>query len=246
MTSNLDTIVIPSSSPEQNWARSVSPCTPTRLFGLPPLSPSPSLTPPSDLFEDFASERRNKPRSLDSPLTRDVVNTASSKMDTETDNADKTFKAAIKTRRSGTLKTKTSRSSKGVKSQEPQNKILKGRVAKASSVSKSDKSIDQGKVAVQDEKLTHMTEHKAKKGANLERLNLEEALKRRLDWTPPRSSCLLPCEEGSAFHNSGTKPSFSDALRDFQYNRENSLSEMLQPRIEDNPTKRRRVEVRYD
>lgn len=252
MTSRLDhTIVIPPSSPEQNWARSVSPCTPTRLFGLSPLSPSPpSLPSPSKLFEEFGLGPQNNPPSPKSPLARTVEKTAALRATAEKPLQNE---SSSKTGRPGSSKAKTVRNRKGSKSQETQNKIITGRVAKATAVSKTkDTSVSKAKAGVKKSKTgsqnenikpTKEAEAEAKKVADSEGLNLEEALKRRLDWTPPRVSDLISVDVHSPSQSSGTKLSFGAALSNYHYDRENSLSESAHPSKEGNPTKRRRLEV---
>lgn len=247
MASKFDhTIVIPPSSPEQNWARSVSPCTPARLFGLSPLSSSPpSLLSPSKLFEEVRLGTQNDPKS---PLVQVAGKAAASIATAEIPLVSDHF---TKTGRPGSLKAKTVRNRKSSKSQETQNKILTGRVAKATATSKTkDTTVSKSKSGTkktkaagksEDEKLAKEAE--AKKVADSEGLNLEEALKRRSDWTPPKASAVIPLDEDSPSGNSVAKASFGDALRDYHYSRENSVSEVMPSRKEGNPTKRRRLEV---
>lgn len=242
MASKLDhTIVIPPSSPEQNWARSVSPCTPARLFGLSPLSPSPpSLLSPSRLFEDVRLGTQNDPLSPKSPLVKVTGKAAASTAIAETPLVSKHF---TKTGRPGSSKAKTVRNRKSSKSQETQNKILTGRVAKATTASKSKAGTKKTKAVGRNQDEQIAKEAGARKVADSEGLNLEEALKRRSDWTPPKASSVILLDEDSPSASNGPKPSFGDALRDYHYSRENSVSEAIPPRKEGNPTKRRRLEV---
>lgn len=246
MASKFDhTVVIPPSSPEQNWARSVSPCTPARLFGLSPLSPSPpSLISPSKLFEEVRLGTQNDPKS---PLVQVAGKAAASTTTAETPLISEHF---TNTGRPGNLKAKTVRNRKSSKSQETQNKILTGRVAKATTASKTkDTTVSKSKAGTEKAKTAEQKqdslakEAEAKKFLESEGLNLEEALKRRSDWTPPKASAVILLDEDSPSGNNGAKASFGDALRDYHYSRENSVSEVLPSKKEGNPTKRRRLEV---
>ncbi|EED16565.1 conserved hypothetical protein [Talaromyces stipitatus ATCC 10500] len=259
MTSRLDhTIVIPS-SPEQNWARSVSPCTPTRLFGLPPMSISPpSLPSPSRLFEEIGLGQQKNPPSPKSPFSSAAGKTATSKAITENPSRNE---SSSKRGRPGSSEAKTAGSRKNSKSQETRNKILTGRVAKPTTVSKAkataaskskDTSVVKAKAGTKKskpasqnkkDKLAEEAEAEAKEVADAEGLNLEEALKRRSDWTPPKALSLVSIDEDTPSQGSGTKLSFGDVLRDYHYNRENSSCEPAQPSKEGNPTKRRRLEL---
>ncbi|QGA20394.1 hypothetical protein EYB26_008096 [Talaromyces marneffei] len=252
MASKFDnTIVIPASSPEQNWARSVSPCTPSRLFGLSPLSPSPpSLLSPSKLFDEVRLKMQNDQPSPKSPLGK-VSKKATAPITTAgTPIVSEHF---TQTARSGSSKAKTIRNRKSSKSQEGQNKILTGRVAKATATSKA-KDTTGSKLNAgtkktkttsnsQDDKPTKEAE--TKKVVDSEGPNLEEALKRRSDWTPPKASvpAIISLDEDSPSGNCGAKTSFGYSLRDYHYSRDNSVSEAILPRKEGNPTKRRRLEL---
>ncbi|KUL88509.1 hypothetical protein ZTR_05471 [Talaromyces verruculosus] len=246
MASKFDhTIVIPPSSPEQNWARSVSPCTPARLFGLSPLSPSPpSLLSPSKLFEEVRLGTQNDPKS---PLVQVAGKAAASITTAETPLISENF---TKTGRPGNSKAKMVRNRKSSKSQETQNKILTGRVAKATTESKTkDTTVSKSKAGTKKTKTGEQKqdslakEAEAKKVPESEGLSLEEALTRRSDWTPPKASAVILLDEDSPSGNNGAKASFGDALRDYHYSRENSVSEMIPSRKEGNPTKRRRLEL---
>lgn len=246
MSSIIETIVIPPSSPEQNWARSVSPCTPARLFGLPPLSSSPPpLVSPSKLFEEIRVGTQNDSKSPLVPVARRAT---ASIVTAETPVVSEHF---TKTGRLGSSNAKTVRNRKSSTSQGPQNKILTGRVAKATTsskakgttISKFKSEINKTKAIGKNEGEKLAKEAEAKKVADSEGLNLEEALKRRSDWTPPKASAVVSLDEDISAGNSGVEASFGDALRDYHYSRENSVSEVMLPRKEGNPTKRRRLEV---
>lgn len=115
--------------------------------------------------------------------------------------------------------------------------------AKATSVLISNPELNKTKVKGKNEDDKLAKEAEAKKVADLEGLNLEEALKRRSDWTPPKASAVISLDEDITAGNSALKASFGDALRDYHYSRENSVSELMPLRKEGNPTKRRRLEV---
>lgn len=239
MASKFDhTIVIPPSSPEQNWARSVSPCTPARLFGLPPLSPSPPLLlSPSKLFEDARIGSPNDPKS---PLIQVAGKATASIATGDTSSVSDHF---TKSGRTAISKPKPVRIRKSSKSQETQNKTLTGRVSKATATSKAKVGTKKTKAESGNEygKLTNEAE--TRKVANPEGLNLEEALKRRSDWTPPKAPAVILLDKDSSSQSSCAKASFGDALRDYHYSRENSVSEVIPSTKEGNPTKRRRLEV---
>ncbi|OKL56385.1 hypothetical protein UA08_08334 [Talaromyces atroroseus] len=237
MTSNLEAIVIPSSSPEQNWARSVSPCTPARLFGLPPLSSSPpSLPQPSEVLKSVVTGQSE----LQSPLTRNIAkaNALLSTIDKHNTNEPSTRAVQL-----GTSKAKTARNRKTAKPQETQNKILKGRVAKAAVSKAKPIADDKNTTNSQQKDVSNTPKADRERTLDLEGLNLDEALRRRLDWTPPKSAPVISLDEDSVSQSSCTNTSFGDILRDYHYNRKSSLPESMPTRKEGKATKRRRLEL---
>lgn len=197
------------------------------------------------MFEEVRLGTQNDPKS---PLVQVAGKAAASIATTETPLISEHF---TKTARPGSSKAKTVRNRKSSKSQETRNKILTGRVAKPTTASKAkDTTAPKSKAGTkktkaasksEDEKLAKGAE--AKTVADSEGLNLEEAMKRRSDWTPPKASAVISLDEDSPCGNTVAKASFGDALRDYHYSRENSISEAIPSRKEGNPTKRRRLEV---
>jgi hypothetical protein len=200
------------------------------------------------LFNEVRLGTQVEQQSPKSPLVKVAGKAAASAVTAETPLVSEHF---TRTGRPGSSKAKTVRNRKNSKSQETQNKTLTGRVAKATiasnakdtTVSKSKVGTKKTKAAGQNQNEQFAKEAEARKAAESERLNLEEALKRRSDWTPPKASAVISLDEDSPSGNSGAKASFGVALRNYHYSRENSVSEMIPPRKEGNPTKRRRLEV---
>jgi hypothetical protein len=78
-------------------------------------------------------------------------------------------------------------------------------------------------------------------------LNLEEALKRRLDWTPPKTTHPQIVDldnEDDATTGIARRIGFGDLLSDYRFNEDSSTPEdRAQIRGDSHPTKRRRIEV---
>ncbi|CRG90196.1 Structure-specific endonuclease subunit slx4 [Talaromyces islandicus] len=245
MTAHPDIIVIPSSSPEQNWARSVSPCTPERLFDLPPRRSSPiSLPSPSELFEILSTKPRAKSPKLQSPLREDVgkANLPITKTKIRSTTAkEKESLPCQKDSISSAPKPKTTRTRKSAKPETTKNKTITGRVAK-STVSKAKIVDTNGDTSIHGSARTPLEEAQTRKNVNLDDLNLEEAIKRRLDWTPPKSSPLFPPDNND--NPTKTDSGFGGLLHDYRYNREKDAADNLASVGEGaNPTKRRRIEL---
>lgn len=136
------------------------------------------------------------------------------------------------------------RSRKSTKPEAAKNKTITGRVAK-SSASKSKLINTNEDTSVHFGGRTPPQEAQARKNAKVDDLNLEEAIKRRLDWTPPKSSPFFPHDKNEALSQADSVFSgFGNFLHDYRYSKDTEVAEN-QAHIGENskPTKRRRIEV---
>ncbi|KAL1962058.1 hypothetical protein VTN77DRAFT_644 [Rasamsonia byssochlamydoides] len=273
MSATPNVIVLESSSPDCIWARSISPCTPERLFGFSPRSSSPpSMMSPSKLFGTTSSSRRHDASATGkSPLREEVgreniqvVNTQQEsevggkakraprngqakqqKMTGETEPVSKDPQSKTAKRTTGT--TRRVRSQKAKKSEETGNKILKGRVAKPDSGNARD-AVE--KTVASENMQLDLPGDGARKPSIVEEagLNLEEAMKRRLDWTPPKDTeCQvidLDGDDAAGRKDTDGSRGFGDLLLDYRFDDESSTSRDHVQQIGDGqPTKRRRIEL---
>jgi hypothetical protein len=275
MSATPNVIVIPSSSPDRIWARSISPCTPERLLGFSPRSSSPpSMLSPSKLFETHSPPHRQNAVAATAetlPLREEVgrenipivnnqqENEAGGKAkrasrkapanqqkktgETEPVSKDPPSKAAKKT----TAATKRVRSQKAKKSEETGNKTLKGRVAKPG----NGKVTDSMEKTVTSESIElDSSRDAARKGGVPEHddLDLGEAVKRRLDWTPPKNTeyRVIDLDEDEPISTKGADSSrgFGGLLLDYRFDEEHHIPSHVQRIGDGHPTKRRRIEVR--
>ncbi|KAH8700324.1 hypothetical protein BGW36DRAFT_126892 [Talaromyces proteolyticus] len=256
MAANPETIIIPSSSPEQNWARSVSPCTPERLLGiLSHDSSPPSLFSSSRLFKPpTATKRRAISQASQSPLREEIgkenLPITNTKKSASSKNGDKPKTVRKKggepevSKESTPKPRTTARNRKGAKQEEAKNKTITGRVAKNAAPKAKDSS---GKeIILLDMTGKEAPQRKARARNNLELhgLNLEEAIKRRLDWTPPKSTPFFPIDNGDITQDTGNASMFSGLFHDYSFRRVKSSIDDHAPSGTDGlPTKRRRIEL---
>jgi hypothetical protein len=202
------------------------------------------LLSPSELFEFLSTKPRAKPPKSQSALREDVgkANLPITKTKIRaTTSKEKNAPPCQKDSKSSVSKPKTTRSRKSAKPETTKNQTITGRVVK-STVSKT-KDIDTNEdTPIDGRARTPPEEAQTRKNVNLDDLNLEEAIKRRLDWTPPKSSPFFPPD------NNGNLPKmdsgFGGLLHDYRYNRETGVADNLASVGEKtNPTKRRRIEV---
>lgn len=155
-----------------------------------------------------------------------------------------------KTAKRTTAATKKAHSQKSKKSEEAGNKILKGRVAKAD----GGKAIEVAEKTITSDNIQlDLSAAGARKPSVFEPegLNFEEALKRRLDWTPPKNTECEVIDLDGGDDTASTKDGygsrgFGDRLLDYRFKDKSGISQDHVQKIGDgHPTKRRRIEVRY-
>ena len=140
------------------------------------------------------------------------------------------------------------RKRKSSKSKEPGNMTLAGKVTKASGDTQAQKSKTVKKGA------SATAEETGDKESNVlevdEELHLQGAMRRRLDWTPPRETApadatTAECDDHDAkLPNSPSMGGFGKLLSDFNYAGSASESRTVPLNTDGaGPTKRRRIEV---
>lgn len=129
------------------------------------------------------------------------------------------------------------------------NKTLKGRVSKGDS-GKVSESVKQT-AALLELSESQDSSKKAPNNWEKEGLQLEEATKRRLDWTPTKDSAVQVInldgdEDGAPSREVSGRRSFGDLFSSYGFNGESRLSQETTKRTDNGgPTKKRRIEVCY-
>ncbi|KAJ9294167.1 hypothetical protein DTO271G3_7029 [Paecilomyces variotii] len=284
MAATAEVVILPSSSPVPIFAQSPTPVSysPERLFGLSPRdNSSPSMLSPTSLFRSSHFARAQSRRSREGFAGGDVrsQNTGIGSEDILiTSAAPEELKEKPKRRaKKGTqgkettavnldqlsLETtaeeirKTAEVKKGrkrntSKRQETGNKTLKGKVAKAG----CGKLNDSGKAMLPDQ----LVENASNSGFGWEKdgLQLEEATKRRLDWTPTKNSKDLTTTAAAADLGGNIDANGDDAggsqvscrrgfgnlLSTYGFDGESRAAQDVVPNVDgEGPTKRRRIEL---
>lgn len=152
-------------------------------------------------------------------------------------------------------RTQKSRPKSSAKSNDHGNMTLAGKVTKSNNEQPTKQASKSGQKT--STKLRSSTEKPEETGSRSlkpsevdEELHLDEAVRRRMDWTPPREPTRRDTHEGAADDNTGsnddTKPdgAFSKLISDYNYSargsRTGSTATMA---LGGGPTKRRRIEV---
>ncbi|KAE8146440.1 hypothetical protein BDV25DRAFT_132928 [Aspergillus avenaceus] len=253
MSTGTDIIVL-SSSPDHIPTRTPAPPAydPVKLFGLSPRSPSPPPPlSPTELFRPATRSRffpvADKPPQTEKGEERTVkeitnlpkFNSALSEekpkrrgrkpASEKSENASKTKAAPRKKRTENTTKRENT-----------VNQILTGRVAKPGSTQLSTSGNKDTGVL----NLETTPERKSTRGADWEHggLQLEAAMKRRMDWTPPSkdSMHIVGLDEGGVQKEGH---GFGDLLSEYGFNSEVSSCSNARVSGDDGPTKRRRIEL---
>lgn len=279
MASTSNVIILPPSSPERTFARSPTPVaySPERLFGFPPQGSSPpAMRSPSTLFRPPSpsatktespkngSENRKTPlaegvwrenlpvtttgeRESTNKLKRVKKKSAEERQtvltDLETVSCESQTNAAKKTTNGnkGRLRTTSKHEKSG-------NKTLNGRVSKGDS-SKASEAVKQAATLPLLELSEPQAASKNSKDWENEGLQLEEATKRRLDWTPTKDTeariiNLDGDDDCASSQEPSSRPSFGDLFLSYGFNGPSRLSqENTKKTDEGGPTKKRRIEV---
>ncbi|KAJ5174897.1 uncharacterized protein N7482_000774 [Penicillium canariense] len=149
-------------------------------------------------------------------------------------------------------KTKSSSKTK-TKSQEAGNMTLAGKVTKGSNNTQTKSTKKAGKkTAATKSPRMDSTDNPEPKASNTlgndEVLQLDEAMRRRTDWTPPRetSQPVDKTDDGSGVDSNcepSTKIGFNSFLSDYNYSGSGSDSREVLCATDGGPTKRRRIEL---
>lgn len=247
-------VVVLSSSPDHSFSRpsQQAPYNALQLFGfsLRPSSPSP-VASPSELLRIIQSPSKDPPQSekttkkrvtgSKSTLSEDVPENKpkrgrkkatgekqTSLKDPETASLEQKDNAPKKTTKPRTKRTGTEGKSGGNK-----NKTLTGRVSKSSALESS---------------LPKDTTKGQQDFCGTVDLQLEEATRRRLDWTPPPKNSTGLNGNGGARGSPESTPTrdFNNLLSGYGFTGLTDAHTNMQP-VEggEGPTKRRRIEVQY-
>lgn len=266
-------VVVLSSTPDQSCSRTPQqiPYDPKKLFGFSPQLSSPgSLASPSELIRNLPTPTNEPPRDTGKKPRKKTTNKSTAGNSKFNGNAteDKPkrgrkklvdqLQTVLGDSEPSALESKDNASKKGLKTRTkrtdteknrggPKNKTLTGRVSKANSApplpdTKSVKPSSSKSSSQKDEtKEIHNWETTG--------LQLEEATKRRLDWTPPKDGAKQPVELGSdnnegGTHRSAPSQNFSNLLSGFGFTGSACSRPSVQTSEENGgPTKRRRIEV---
>jgi hypothetical protein len=141
------------------------------------------------------------------------------------------------------LKPKKVRVQKSKKSEGTGSKVLEGKIVKSSTTKTRVAKRKTSACASEDNtgEPVGKTEDVPK-----DDLNLEEALKRRIDWTPPKNTHfhIVDLEDDDDATGIETKTSFGNVLSDYRFSEHSSTPEDRPPVQGDgHPTKRRKIEV---
>ncbi|KAL3474229.1 hypothetical protein BJX99DRAFT_232145 [Aspergillus californicus] len=139
-------------------------------------------------------------------------------------------------------RTRKKRADGGYGAGKSENKILTGRIAKAGTTESKEhaaKPADGQPTSRPTHGQCVRKENKLDHGAD--DLQLEPAMKRRLDWTPTKEP--KPVIELGDSDDAGSGKNLSAFLSEYEYSGSNTASEGLQVRADDGPTKRRRIEL---
>ncbi|EHA24187.1 hypothetical protein ASPNIDRAFT_48336 [Aspergillus niger ATCC 1015] len=223
MSATAEVLVI-SSSPERNPVHTPAPPAydPERLFGLSPVDVETTPLPsPSDLFCPPTHSRFFEVGNQVDELRRDETRKKSSTL-TNDDSAVTTLEgepATDKPKRRGTSK---KRAQPATKRSKQANKTISGRVAKAG---------------------TPQVKEAGEKAICPDGLQLEQAMTRRLDWTPTVNKVKEVVElEGKSGSDDNTR-GFGNLLSEYGFNGAAAPVNDFMASVEGGPTKRRRIEL---
>lgn len=266
-------VVVLSSSPDQSCSRTPQkiPYDPKKLFGFSPQLYSPeSLASPSELIRNLPtptnepsedtgkkSQKKTANKSTTSSsksnrnMTKDKPKRGRKKLvdqlqtvlgDSEPSALESKDNASKKVSKPRTKRTDTEKNRGG-----PKNKTLTGKVSKANRAP----PLSDTKAAKPSSSKSLSQKDETKELDNWETtgLQLEEATKRRLDWTPPKDGVKQPVELGSDGNEGSTQKStpsqnFINLLSGFGFTGSMCSQSSVQTSEENGgPTKRRRIEV---
>lgn len=261
-------VVVLSSTPDHNSLRTPQqiPYNPQKLFGLSPRASSPPpLESPSELFRNLQNLPDEPPQDTEKQAPKKTTKRATnkSKLSAEiTEDTSKRGKKKAGDERQAVLgdlepttleskdnapkkvpKPRAKRSDAGKKRGESKNKTLTGRVSKSSSAETQQVGTNTSKSSSQKDTTKDLDDWRR------DGLQLEEATKRRLDWTPTKDSSQQVVELESGGDAEGSqKPAparnLSNLLSGYSYTGSASSQASNQTTEECGPTKRRRIEVR--
>lgn len=262
-------VVVLSSTPDHNSLRTPQqiPYNAQKLFGFSPRAASPPpLESPSELFRNLKNPPDEPPQVTVKQAPKKTTKRATNKSNLSAEITEDTPKSGKK--KAGderqavlgnleptTLESKDNASKKvpkprakrsddaGKKRGESKNKTLTGKVSKSSSAEIQQVGANTSKPSSQKDTTKDLDDWKR------DGLQLEEATKRRLDWTPTKDSSQQFVElESDGDAESSQKPTparnLSNILSGYSYTGIASSQASNQTTEDGGPTKRRRIEVR--
>lgn len=255
-------VVVLSSTPDHRTPQQI-PYNPQKLFGFSPRASSPPpLASPSELFRNLQNPPDEPPQDTEKPAPKTTKRTTNkSKLSADiTEDKLKRGRKKVADERQAVLgdlepttleskdnapkkdpKLRAKRSDAGKKRGESKNKTLTGKVSKSGSVDTQQVGTNTSKSSSQKDVAKGLNDW----GAN--GLQLEEATKRRLDWTPTKDSSQQVVElESDAEGSQKPAPArnLSNLLSGYGFTGNVSSQTSNQTTEDSGPTKRRRIEVR--
>lgn len=258
-------VVVLSSTPDHNSLRTPQqiPYNAQKLFGFSPRPSSPPpLESPSELFRNIQNRSDEPPQDTEKQAPKKTTKRATNKSKLSAEITEDTSKRSKKDERQAVLgdleptaleskdnapkkvpKPRARRSGDGKKRGESKNKTLAGKVSKSSRAETQQVGTNASKPSSQKDTTKDLDDWRR------DGLQLEEATKRRLDWTPTKDSSQQVVELGSDGDAEGSqKPAparnLSNVLSGYSYTGSASSQASNQQTEDGGPTKRRRIEVR--